>query len=75
MNKSIEKIVREYVLTIEGLSFTIKARISERIDTTDPSQRFSWAISHYFRPSEHAGGHYSTSTRSAGNVEDAEAAL
>ena len=73
--KSIEKIVQEYVLTIEGLTFTIKGRISERLDDTDPSRRFSWAISHYFRPSEHTGGHYLPSTRSASTFQGAEAML
>jgi hypothetical protein len=75
MYKSIEKVVQEYVLTIDGLPFTIKGRISERLDYTDPSQRFSWAISHYFRPSENTGGHYRPSTRSASTLQNAEAML
>jgi hypothetical protein len=70
----IEKIKQEYVLSVDGLDFSIKGRISERINGT-PEQRFSWRISHYCRPSEKAAGVYYPSKLSFSTFKDAEETL
>lgn len=74
MHKSIEKVVQEYVLFVEGLGFRVKGRVCERLDS-DPNQRYSWDISHRYRPSESAFGVYYPSAVVARTSEEAEGLL
>ena len=70
----IEKIKQEYVLSVDGLDFSVKGRISERINGT-PDQRFSFRMSHYCRPSEKAATVYYPSKVSFSTFNDAEESL
>jgi hypothetical protein len=73
---SIEKlrIVTEYVFRVEGLNHVVKGRVEERLGG-DPAARYSWSISHHYRPSENAWGVYYPSKRSGPSIEVVESLL
>lgn len=74
MHKSIGKVVQEYILFVEALEFSIKGRVSEQFES-DSNQRYSWSISHHYRPSATAAGVYYPSATLAPTFKKAEALL
>lgn len=61
MSNRIAEVVKEYVVEVEGLDFSVKARIMKSTDSGG-KEEFRWDISHYYCPSQGAGV-YSPSKR------------
>ncbi|MBI3249173.1 MAG: hypothetical protein HYZ50_21940 [Deltaproteobacteria bacterium] len=73
MKPIIEKVVREFVARVDGLEFSVKARISETLAGEDVGT-FYWAISHYYSATEN-GQAYAPGTRTFSTLADAEMTL
>jgi hypothetical protein len=69
MYRKIAEIVGEYVLFVEGLSFSVKGRITKSTNQ-EGSEEFRWEISHHYRPSESAGGVYYPSVRESKSFDE-----
>ena len=70
MKPTIEKVVQEYVISVVGLEFSVKARISEFI-TGSNSNGFHWSVSHHYSGTEN-GHPYIPSVRILPTLEEAE---
>jgi len=70
----IAEVVKEYILHHDGLDFTVKGRIT-KIKGNDGVYTYEWSISHYYKPSEHAGGVHVPSSRSSISLKEAEDSL
>jgi len=70
----IGEIVKEFVLRVDGLEFSVKGLI---VKSRGPEgeDTFEWAISHYYKPSEKAATIYIPSARSGKTLEEAEQLL
>ena len=73
MKTTIEKVVREYIIRVDGLSFPIKARITESLGE-ESKQPFTWSISHHYSPSSTTSTYYPAFIN-APTLEKAEMAL
>ncbi len=51
------EVVKQYVFWVEGLSHTVKARITRNLDPGE-TRPFTWEISHHYKPSAGAGVYY-----------------
>ena len=65
------EVVKEYVLIVEGLDFSVKGRISRLIKDSGVDEYY-WDISHHYRPSEKAAGVYSPSKKTTHSFNEAE---
>ena len=65
-----EQIVEEYIFMPDNSEFTIKGRVCKIVFPEDRSH-YTWAISHFYRPSEDAIS-YSPSIVTAESAEEAK---
>ena len=73
MKINIEKVVREFIIRIDGLNFSVKARVSETLTRVDAG-KFYWSISHYYSPKENGHTQF-PGVHTTLTVEDAETIL
>lgn len=73
MKASIERVVREFVIRVDGLRFSVKARVSEIMNGEDAGM-FYWSISHHYSPTKN-GQAYFPGHLSAATSDDAETLL
>jgi len=71
MSIDIYEVVKEYVLTVEGLEHSVKGRIS-RLRKDVGVEEYYWDISHHYRPSKEHAGVYYPSGKTTNSFEDAE---
>jgi hypothetical protein len=74
MSNRISEVVKEYVLDVDELNFSVKGRVTKTI-RADGLDEFYWNISHHYRPSETAGGVYYPSRIRTDTLEEAERLL
>lgn len=70
----IGEVVKEFVLRVDGLKFSVKRRIAK---STNPEgqDEFEWDISHYCKGSKGAGTAYIPGSRREKTLEYAECSL
>ena len=74
METELSRVVREYVLWVDGLEYSVKGRVCEIVDA-DPAIRYKWAVSHHYRPSSSASAAYYPSATHGRSVEEVEALM
>lgn len=67
---SIGEIVKEFVLRVDGLEFSVKGRIVKTVNPKGEDE-FEWHISHHCKPSQGAGVYFPSVT-SGNKQEDVE---
>lgn len=59
MYRSVEKVVSEYVFLVGNFEFSVKGRIAEKLGSgSGITQRFSWTVSHFYKPSKDAAAYF-----------------
>jgi hypothetical protein len=73
-NYMICEVTKEYILSVAGINFDIKARIKKNITPGD-DLFFIWEISHHFKPEKAAPEVYIPSSTQGLTFEDCELSL
>jgi hypothetical protein len=68
------EIVKEYIVSVKGIDFNIKARIKKDITPGDDLIYF-WDVSHYYKPDENSADVYRPSLSFANSLEECERLL
>ena len=74
MGTQLSRVVREYVLWVKELDYSIKGRVCEIVD--DPKDvHYEWEVSHHYKPSANAMGAYYPSATRGRSLEEVEALM
>ena len=74
MKKQLSRVVREYVLWVGELEYSIKGRVCEIIE--DPQDvHYEWEVSHHYKPSASAMAPYHPSATRGTSVDEVEALM
>ncbi|EHQ41786.1 hypothetical protein [Myroides odoratus] len=75
-NNRIQEVVKEYILEVDDLDISIRARIVKILNLgTEIIHPYEWQISHYCKQTETAGTTYTPSNMHADTLESCEIQL